>query len=568
MENIIMITTVPYPVFFQRHAELLDGLWDFHFAGDTPCAIANVPYDDLMPVPGVFDMSPRYIGKRGFAYYRKKVLAPANRKIRLHIGGLGFRASIFWDGVEVGVDDLPYSGMDFVFDSGNGETHELVFEIDNRFHKELSPLLHQYYDFYCYGGFYRSVELHVLPDCWFERVRVTTEDLTTGQVQLDIRLGGNVPETFAFDLAFDTGAYKTFCEKPVNGRILLSLPVPDFKLWSPETPNLHTVSLRTADDGITERFGIRTVTTGEGKIYINGKSIRLKGFCRHESHPQFGPVQPRQLLIEDLQNLRTLGCNFVRGSHYPQDPQFLDLCDQLGFLVWEESLGWGNRTEQMANPSFFNSQVRQTGLMVRNSYNHPCIILWGFLNEGCSWEAANRPLYEALVKAIKEEDTSRLVTCALMGKLQDQCVLDLMDVISMNQYPAWYAYNPDEVRPLHEIPEAIERIRTAIIDGGHQNKAFILSEIGAGAIYGWRDRMRAHWSEEYQADYLGTVLDVMKENPWMTGIALWHFADARTYTSSYALGRPRTINDKGILDDFRRPKLAFDVVKEKFPTIN
>ena len=60
----------------------------------------------------------------------------------------------------------------------------------------------------------------------------------------------------------------------------------------------------------------------------------------------------------------------------------------------------------------------------------------------------------------------------------------------------------------------------------------------------------------------------MKENPWMTGIALWHFADARTYTSSYALGRPRTINDKGILDDFRRPKLAFDVVKEKFPTIN
>ena len=126
-----------------------------------------------------------------------------------------------------------------------------------------------------------------------------------------------------------------------NNRAVIDLEVPDFKTWSPEHPNLHTVTVTFAGDAVVERFGIRTVATRGQEILINGNPVRLLGVNRHESHPELGPVQPDHLALDDLRMLRELGCNFVRCVHYQQNAAFLDLCDQMGFLVWEESLGWG-----------------------------------------------------------------------------------------------------------------------------------------------------------------------------------------------------------------------------------
>lgn len=70
---------------------------------------------------------------------------------------------------------------------------------------------------------------------------------------------------------------------------------------------------------------------------------------------------PDELWIEDLQILRDLGCNFIRGCHYPQSQRFLDLCDQLGFLVWEESLGWGDSVEVQSDPKFRRAPGRADG---------------------------------------------------------------------------------------------------------------------------------------------------------------------------------------------------------------
>lgn len=75
------------------------------------------------------------------------------------------------------------------------------------------------------------------------------------------------------------------------------------------------------------------------QLLINNQPVHLLGFCRHESHPQFGHTQPEALLVSDVQQLRAMGCNFVRGSHYPQDLRFLDLCDEAGICVWPEGDG-------------------------------------------------------------------------------------------------------------------------------------------------------------------------------------------------------------------------------------
>lgn len=560
-------TETPYPHYPDRNVTVLDGLWDFTFLGESidpdTIDISSITYNDIFCVPGVFDTTPAYAGRRGTALYRRQVTTSPNTRLKLKIGGLGLWARIYWDGTIVGADDLPYSGMDFEFEAGSGCSHELVILVDNRLDYKRCALFYQYYDFYGFGGIYRSIELHELPALNLERARITPLDIKTGLVAIDLELAGALPARLPFTIAFDHGKETAYCEPVTNGRVTLKVKVPRFKLWSPRKPHLHAVTIRTPDDGLTERFGLRTITTSKGKILLNGKALKLLGYCRHESHMDFGPVQPLPLLIQDLQYLKDLGCNFVRGTHYPQDQRFLDLCDQLGFLVWEESLGWGNKAEHFANPAFFDAQIRQTRLMVRNSHNHPAVIIWGFLNEGKSDLETSREMYSALFKTIRDLDSSRLVTYA-SNRAERDLFFDQCDVISLNTYPGWYAADTEKTRPLDEIVPRLNAFIKHIDTGALKNKPFIISEIGAGAIYGWHDRFRAMWSEEYQAEYLDIVTRYVAKTPRVAGLSIWHFADARTYTSSYALGRPRTINDKGTLDEYRRPKLAYEVVKKRF----
>lgn len=557
----------PYPHYSKRAWRSLDGIWDFRFLGEdarlAAVDLAAVPFDDLLSVPGVFDVTPKYAGQRGLALYRRAVEAPAGRRLKLRFGGVGLWAGVFWDGQAVGTLDLPYSGSEIEFSSGAGDVHSLIVAIDNRYDFRRTPLFSQYYDFYGYGGFYRGVELHELPACSLERVRVSTRDVVHGAVTLDIELSGAIPATLDFNVAFDRQPPAAFSQAVRGNHVRIDLAVPAFRCWSPETPHLHTVTVALADDAITERFGIRTVTVEDGRICVNSKPQKLLGYCRHEAHPEFGPVQPLPLLIEDLQYLKDLGCNFIRGSHYPQDQRFLDLCDQLGFLFWEESLGWGNRVEHATDPGFCDAQLRQTRRMVRNSFNHPAIILWGFLNEGPSDHPDADTLYTSLIAVLREEDSTRLVTYASLHPKTDRH-FEKVDVVSVNSYPGWYAKDREKVRPLGEVVPCFDDHIQCLEQRGLGQKPFIISEFGAGAIRGWRDRFRAHWSEEYQAEMLDTICRYVMERPRVSGIALWQFADARTHTSAHALGRPRTINDKGTLDEYRRPKLAYDSVRRIF----
>lgn len=550
-----------------RVSQSLDGIWAFAFLGEKATLdgldFSRVAFDDRMAVPGVFDTTPRYAGRRGVALYRRRVSVPPGRRLQLSFGGLGLWARVFWDGAAVGTIDLPYSGCALEFASGAAAQHELVVAIDNRFDPVRSPLFCPYYDFYAFGGIFRSVLLHELPACSLERVRVSTLDHTTGRVSLDLELLGAVPARLAFDLAFDGRPAQHREEPVIAGHVRIEAVVPDFAAWSPEAPHLHTVTVSVAGDAVTERFGIRTVAVADGAILVNGRPQKLLGYCRHESHMEFGPVQPLPLLISDLQHLKTLGCNFIRGTHYPQDQRFLDLCDELGFLFWEESLGWGNRPEHLADPGFRDAQLRQTALMVDNSFNHPSVIMWGFLNEAASDAPESVPLFDDLIGLLRRKDPSRLVTYASF-KPETDLHFEKADIVSLNAYPGWYSTDAVNSRPIAEVVPFFDNFIATLEKRGLGQKPFIISEFGAGAIYGCHDSFRSLWSEEYQAEMLETICRFVLDRPRVNGISLWQFADGRTYTSNHALRRPRCINDKGTLDEYRRPKLAYETVKRLF----
>ena len=96
--------------------------------------------------------------------------------------------------------------------------------------------------------------------------------------------------------------------------------------------------------------GIRTVRTEGRRILINGRPVLIKGFCRHEDHPQFGCALPYEAMDYDLNVMLHLGANSVRTSHYPNDEIFLDLCDEKGILVWEENHAGACRRNRCAIP--------------------------------------------------------------------------------------------------------------------------------------------------------------------------------------------------------------------------
>ncbi len=556
-----------YPQYPGRQVQNLDGLWDFAFLEggvknlDAP-QFTRIRYSHRLAVPGVFDTLPEFAGKRGTAFYRTKVTTAANARLLLKIGGLGMWAKLFWDRQPVGVVDLPYSGMQFEFDAGKGTSHELVIELDNRFDFARQPLLSQNYDYYCHGGIFRSIELHELPDLAIDRARIITKDLD-GAVRVELLLRGNA-RSVQLKYGFDGGKKNNLTVPVSQGEVRWDAVVPKATLWFPEQPALHTLEVELSNgDSIVERFGLRMVKTHGTQILLNGNPLQLKGFCRHEAHPEFGPALPLQLLLEDLQFLKTLGCNFVRGSHYPQDQRWLDLCDENGMLVWEETVGWGDQENHLEDAHFRELQLAQQTWMVRNSFNHPSVILWGFLNEANGSAPCSRPVYEAMTAHLRELDPTRLVTFASC-KAENDINFDLADVIGINQYPAWYARDPETPRPLHEIEKRFDDFLAFLKNNGLGNRPVIVSEVGAGAIYGWRDRFRCHWSEEYQADYLEEFLSYLEKRKRICGVALWQFMDCRTYSTSRALNRPRAFNNKGVLDEYRRPKLAFNVVQQHF----
>ncbi len=555
-----------YPLYPRRETVDLDGIWDFRFLpGDAAPPLdafspGGMAYDTIETVPGVFDATLPLAGERGIGVYRRRFSLTGGGLHLFACGGFLLSARIFVDGREIGRTDQPYLPARFVFEASSGD-HEIVVACDNRF--ESTPMWRPYYDFYAYGGICRHAEISSLPSPAIRRAAVTTLALD-GSVRIDVVFEDGVGNgDLELGVAFDGRAPRVRKVRVKDGRASLKAKLPNPTPWSPASPALHTLTVSTSADSITERFGLRTVEARKGRILVNGEPVKLIGYNRHEADADLGPALGPQQHLQDLRLLREMHCNFIRGCHYPQNQGFLDLCDQLGFFVWEETLGWGNQPDQFADKAFFDHQVEAARGMVRESINHPSVILWGFLNEGASDAPEARPLYKAIADALRGEDASRLVTYACNRYEKDVC-LEFADVIGINAYPAWYGTGCAKPREFTLIPRCFDRFEELANRPGLRDKPLIMSEIGAGALYGCHDRIASEWSEEYQADLIARVIDETLARKRYSGLALWQFCDARTYVSSTA--RPRGFNNKGTFDEFRRPKMAFAAVRAKLAT--
>lgn len=392
---------------------------------------------------------------------------------------------------------------------------------------------------------------------------IQVEDWRTGAVKGKLAWGREVDGPANADLKIlvdgQPAALLPLSLSYTSGSTSFDLVVPDPQPWSPESPHLHLIEAKLGQDDLIERIGLRSVTVDGTSILVNDKPVFLAGVNRHEAHPQFGHSLPMELMLADIQQLKQLNCNFVRGSHYPQDVRFLDLCDEHGILVWQEATAWQAQVGHLTDADFVSAQVQCIDEMVAQSINHPSVIMWGLLNESASDQPESRPAYEQLIGHLRELDPSRPVTYASHRHLADLC-FDLVDIISLNIYPGWY------LADLETMEGWMDDLMAGLKEKGWNKKPLIFSEFGAGALYGWHDARNGKWSEPYQAKLLKTALGWMLRQRQVVGTAIWQFCDCLV-SPTRATGRPREFNNKGLVDEYRRPKLAFDVVSDIYGKI-
>lgn len=551
-----------------RTVDSLDGWWAFVTADERTDRRELPPdYTRRVHVPSAWEMLPGLETYRGRAWYRTEIEGDAEHAARLVFGGVSHTATVYVDGKEVGGHYDAFTPWDVVVPGLPERTCEVVVAVDNSFGEHSA--LHIPNDYMTYGGITRPVEVQYVPPAYIDAVFATpAADGDAWRLDVTVRLKNWSDQPQRRQVVLVLGVRQVelgaVTVKPGQARTVRgSLEGLDVPAWAPDAPHLHTLWACLLDgeelvDDLADRVGFREVATRGREILLNGEPIRLRGFNRHEDHPQFGCALPVEAMVTDLELLRDLGANFVRTCHYPNDMRFLDLCDELGLLVWEESHA---RTVDFSHPHFREQIAASTREMVEWHFNHPSIALWGCLNECESDTPAGKAEHARVLKLLRQLDGSRPVTFASNRRQRDLC-MGLVGVVSINTYPGWYDGRPADAAP--RLDEFLQWLHSPASNGG-ADKPLIVSEFGAGAIPGYRQRHPVHWTEQYQAEVLDATLQAYLNHKDVSGAAVWQLADVRiTEEGAFWRGRPRTMNNKGVVDEFRRPKLAYETVKRHF----
>ena len=541
----------------------LNGDWEFRFEeGKSIEEVANADFaaTDRMSVPGCYDALPKWRYRRGTGLYRRTFTL--DREVGnawLVVEGMGLRGDFRIDGRSLGVHPYPYARLELETGPLAAGVHTVFAAIDNRLDWETLTLARHFYDFYFFGGFYRGVGLE------FDnrKLFVRTRDFRTGTVEVE---AVNFAQAdFLGTLVFDgTNAVDAVFRK---GRATVC--VPGFRLWSPEHPNLHTVGI----GGVSARFGIRTVEARDRRIWLNGRPVFLKGVNRHEQSRGSGVTMAEEEMVRDLRIIKDLGANFIRGAHYQQNQRFLDLCDEVGMLVWEESLGWGNGQDytkeagisELDDARFVEEQIVQTRGMVRASFNHPSVVIFAFLNECASGRPECKVLADRLIETIRGQDSGRLVTFACNVCEGDICHSNT-DIVAFNAYPGTIPARPGTKEELRKTVEDRFNAVIACFRERYPQKPIMVSESGCAGFYGMRDESAPFGCEDFQDEYLTDIMDTLWANDDVSGFAIWQFADTTTHqrNSCGRSGRIFGYSMAGLFDFSRRPKKSVETVRRFF----
>ena len=557
----------------QREMKTINDGWEFRKPADTEWTSVNIPHTFNLDAY----RQPNYYQGKGL--YRRVLTLPKvdpHRRYYLKIDAASKAAEVTVNGKSAGSHAGGYTA--FVVDVTDYIQKENIIEItvDNG-RKDITPISA---DFTFWGGIYRDVWLVSTPEQHFrmdnmgsdgvfvstpevngQRGKIQVKGEVTNDAETAVTLEvqnqiyspqGDLLQTRKQKVKLKAGETREF------GYVSDVIANPD--LWSPETPSLYKVKTQLLNpktneviDEKTNKVGFRWFAFDGNKGFsLNGKPYKLRGVNRHQDQAPVGVALDDEAHRRDIRLIKELGCNFIRISHYPQDDAIVEMCDELGLLAWEE-IPIINIVPD--TPGYADNCELNLREMIRQHYNHPSIIAWGYMNEilltvplvdSPEWQPCKErtvALAQRLEAALKEEDSSRVSVMAFnMTNLYNEIGLDLEDVVGWNLYQGWYV---DKLEDFNKWCEDQHR--------RYPHHPMIISEWGAGS-----DR-RLHTTEgrafdfsmEYQQTYVEHYLPFIEEKEWISGCTYWNFIDFNVAARQESMPR---VNNKGLFYNDRTPK--------------
>ena len=427
----------------KRKISLLDGIWDFasdeENAGENEQWYKKFPENSIkVSVPSCINNRLGYINFQDVAWYKKDFFASGAITVKFH--AVTEYAKVYLDGKYLGDHYGGFTSFEFdtMVESG---VHTLVVRIDPRSTEDTIPLWAVDWHHYC--GIVRSVEVFEHKTVSIKAMQADYElsdSLTSADVKITATLKNHTTEKIEKSVQIEIDGTTVYNERVTVGdteEICARVKLDNVRLWDVGKPELYTVTVSTDDDDLTDRIGFRRIEVNGKRILLNKKPIKIMGVNRHEEHPEWGFAMPAQLNAKDVDILKDLNVNAVRGSHYPNSHLFVDMCDDEGILFWSEIPMWGFQKESLARELVIKRGLAMHKEMVNQYRNHPSIIIWGMHNEVATDSQEGRAITEQFVNCVRSLDPSRLITYAT-DKVQRDVCLDLVDFISLNQYVGWY----------------------------------------------------------------------------------------------------------------------------------
>ena len=434
----------------------LDGTWRFKVLEKVEDTPASFPTADAMgkgwgdiEVPGNWTMQgyglPHYTNVRmPFApcvpptvpvanptgLYRTAFKVPASwkgKRLVLHFGGVETCFSVWLNGVAVGLgkDSRLPSEFDITALVKPG-LNELAVQVI----KWADSSYCEDQDHWRQAGIHRSVTVYATEPAFIQDVfaRGGYDHLTgAGSLTVTVRAGALPAKDWKTRVQLFDAAGKAVLKKPleavlpydiyahtrqIEGVSDLAVALPKVSPWSGETPTLYTVITTLLDptgkevEATRTRIGFRSVTIADRELRINGKMVYIRGANRHDHHDRLGKTIDRELMLRDIQVLKEHNFNAVRCSHYPNDPLWLDLCDEHGiYLVDETDLETHHHFNTLTNdPRFALAFLDRAMRMVLRDRNHPSVIAWSLGNE-----SGYGPNHDAMAGWIRHADPTRIL---------------------------------------------------------------------------------------------------------------------------------------------------------------
>lgn len=582
-----------------RRSISMDGMWKFctdaKSAGEQEGWNDGIPGNDRIPVPASFQDFYTEKDIREFAgdvWYEKDMFVPGEwerKKIFIRFGAATHRAVVYVNGRRITEHEGGF--LPFLADVTDAVRYNAYNKVVVKVNNELTvtnipcgethilpdgkKMNRPYFDFFNYAGLQRSVHLVAVPREYIfdfdlqyalsgKNASVHYAVKTTGEHAVELSL-------------LDQTGKEVATAKGKNG----TLEVENARLWRVHDAYLYRLVIRILDgdaiiDEYEQNIGIRTVEVKGTSILLNGESVYLKGFGKHEDSDIAGRGFNICMMKRDFELMKWIGANSFRTAHYPYSEEIYEMADQEGFLVIDEvaavgmfeslmnfmEASTGKKTaffEKETTPILLKAHKRAIEELITRDKNHPCVIAWSLLNEPETTNEAAVPYFKEVFELAHALDVQkRPRTFALiMNSVPGACkCYSFSDIIALNRYYGWY------VKGGYEISEAEVLFRKEMDEWKalNLNKPFLFTEYGADTLGMEHKLPSVMWSQEYQEEYLNMTNAVFDSYDFIRGEQIWNFADFQTTEGILRVNG----NKKGIFTRQRQPKDAAYLLRKRW----